>query len=274
MSQWDAWVGKVQTQEDVLTPAVLDRFRATIDSDETGNIAPQAIHFALCLPEAATAELDIDGHPKRGGFLPPVPLPRRMWASSALEFHTPIQLGDAIKRVSTIATVEEKTGSSGTLVFVNVDHQTHAGSQLAVSERQTLVYRAASNAPPAQVGTGTPQLADWQWHRAFTPSETMLFRFSAITFNTHRIHYDRPYAEAEEGYRGLVVHGPLSATLLLDLTARELGYNRLKSFAFRGVSPAICGELLHLVGRVDGDTITLAALGSDGRDVMTATAAL
>lgn len=274
MATWDAWVGKSQTQDDLLTRAVLDRFRATIDSDETGNTAPQAIHFALCLPEAATADLDIDGHPKRGGFLPPVPLPRRMWASSALEFHAPIQLGDAIKRVSTIATIEEKTGGSGTLVFVNVDHQTHAGGQLAVKERQTLVYRAASTAPPAQNGTGTPTFESWQWHRAITPSEAMLFRFSAITFNTHRIHYDRPYAVAEEGYRGLVVHGPLTATLLLDLAARELGYNRLKSFAFRGVSPAICGEVLHLVGKVDGEKITLAALGSDGRDVMTATAAL
>ncbi|MFM2100815.1 MAG: mesaconyl-C(4)-CoA hydratase [Pseudomonadota bacterium] len=274
MATWDAWVGKSQTQDDLLTPAMLNRFRATIDSDETGIIAPQAIHFALCLPEAATASLDIDGHPKRGGFLPPVPLPRRMWASSALEFHAPIQLGDAIKRVSTIATIEEKTGGSGTLVFVNVDHQTHAGGQLAVNERQTLVYRAASTAPPAQIGTGTPTFESWQWHRAITPSEALLFRFSAITFNTHRIHYDRPYAEAEEGYRGLVVHGPLTATLLLDLAARELGYNRLKSFAFRGVSPAICGEVLHLVGKVDDEKITLAALGSDGRDVMTAVAAL
>ncbi len=274
MSEWDFWVGKVQTQQDVLTPATLNRFRATIDSAETGDTAPQAIHFALCLPEAATAELDIDGHPKRGGFLPPVPLPRRMWASSTLAFHAPIQSGDAIKRVSTIATIEEKSGGSGTLMFVNIDHQTHAGGQLAVSERQTLVYRAASTAPPAQIGTGTLQLEDWQWHRALTPSETMLFRFSAITFNTHRIHYDRPYAEAEEGYRGLVVHGPLTATLLLDLAARELGPNRLKSFAFRGVSPAICGEIVHLVGKVEGNAITLAALGSDGRDVMTAKAGL
>jgi 3-methylfumaryl-CoA hydratase len=269
---WADWIGRSQTQTDVLTPAMLARFCATIDSAQSGDQAPQAIHWALCLPEAATVGLDHDGHPKRGGFLPPLPQPRRMWASSRLEFHRPIAAGDRIGRVSTIAAIDEKSGSSGPLTFVQIDHRTRANDQLAVSERQTLVYREASSTAALARGDGAPALGEWQWHRSLVPSEAMLFRFSALTFNSHRIHYDAPYAMNEERYRGLVVQGPLTATLLLDLVAREIGANQLKNFAFRGVSPAIVGETLHLVGRRSGVAITLAALGSDGHDVMTASA--
>ena len=274
MGEWSEWIGRTQEQEDTLTPALLKRFRATTDSDVTGDVAPQAIHWCLCLPEAATADLDGDGHPKRGGFLPPVPLPRRMWASSKVEFHAPIVAGAAITRRSTITDVSEKQGSSGPLIFVQLDHQTSANSIVAVYEQQTLVYReggtSAPNPKPADI---TPDFADWDWHRSLIPCETLLFRFSALTFNSHRIHYDRPYAETEERYRDLVVHGPLTATLLIDLAARELGPNRLKSFSFRGESPAFAGETLHLVGRKQGEMITLAALGGDGRTVMSAQAA-
>lgn len=197
-----------------------------------------------------------------------------MWASSAVQFHAPISAGAAIERRSTVASVKEKTGSTGTLVFVEVDHATHADAVLAVSERQSIVYRAAA-APgpvsyaPAEVAVDT---AGWDWHRDLLPSEPLLFRFSALTFNSHRIHYDRPYAVGEEGYRGLVVHGPLTATLLLDLAQRHLGANALKSFAFRGLSPAFAGERLHLLGKRDGAALTLLALGSDGREVMKADA--
>ncbi len=273
MNDWQAWVGREQSQSDVLTPALLSRFRATIDSDDRDNLAPQAIHWCLCLPEVATRDLDVDGHPKRGGFLPPIDLPRRMWASSAVEFHAPIAVGACVDRISTIADVTVKQGGSGTLVFVQIDHKTLCDDVLAVSERQTLVYRDAATSVRAQVASSAAvDLSGWPWQRTITPSEALLFRFSALTFNSHRIHYDQPYAVAEEGYRGLVVHGPLTATLLLDLAARQLGPNRLTRFAFRGVSPAIAGEPLHLVGRADGKALTLAALGPDGRDVMTATA--
>jgi 3-methylfumaryl-CoA hydratase len=269
---WADWVGREQVQRDVLTPALLARFRATFDSDGTGDIAPLGIHWCLCTPDAATAELDTDGHPKRGGFLPPIPLPRRMWASSNVTFHAPIHGGAAIERRSIIAGIEEKTGGSGALVFVQIDHDTTSDGVLAVSERQTIVYREASTTTPAPLGSGTPRLSDYAWHRALTPGAPLLFRYSALTFNSHRIHYDLPYATGEEGYLGLVVHGPLTASLLLDLAARELGANRLASFSFRGVSPAIANEPLHLVGNIDGLALRLAALGSDGREVMTATA--
>lgn len=266
------WIGREMVQRDVLTAGLLARFRATIDSTEEGDNAAQGIHWCLCLPDAATATLDSDGHPKRGAFLPPTTLPRRMWASSAVTFHHPITVGSAIERHSAIAGIAEKEGASGRLVFVDVDHKTKADGVLAVSERQTIVYREASAAPPPPSGGGGPDLSQWQWHRALTPSEPLLFRYSALTFNGHRIHYDRPYATDVERYRGLVVHGPLMATLLLDLAARELGTNTLASLSFRGQSPAFASEVLHLVGRNEDKGIVLAALGSDGRIVMSAEA--
>ncbi len=279
MSNWQDWIGRQQTADDVLTPGLLTRFRATIDSAETGATAPQGIHWCLCVPDAATAQLGEDGHPRRDetpdSFLPPVPLPRRMWASSKVTFLAPITQGAAIARTSTVASVKEKTGSTGTLVFVEVDHVTRADGVIAVEERQTIVYREATTTPAAPApAEADVDLSDWGWHRSLRPAEPLLFRYSALTFNSHRIHYDRPYAVEEECYRGLVVHGPLTATLLLDLAARELGANALKSFAFRGVSPAIAGEPLHLVAKREGDVVAMSALGGDGRIVMSAEASL
>ncbi|MBX9858101.1 MAG: MaoC family dehydratase N-terminal domain-containing protein [Sphingomonas sp.] len=275
MGAWDAWIGGEETRADQLTPALLARFRATIDSEATGDTAPQGIHFCLCTPDTATGYLDADGHPRRGGLLPPVPLPRRMWASSKIDFLSPIPAGAAITRQSTVADIQEKTGTAGALVFVTIEHLTHAEGVAAVREEQTIVYRAASTDAPAPRPADQPvDLSDWPWRRPLTPGPTLLFRYSALTFNSHRIHYDLPYAVEEECYRGLVVHGPLTATLLLDLVAREIGHNRLRHFAFRGAAPAFAGEPLHLVGRQTGDAITLSALGGDGRTIMTADAAL
>lgn len=277
MSQWDNWLGRSITQQDQLTPALLHRFRATLDSADTSDIAPQAIHWALCTPEAPTAMLGPDGHPLRSNdpdsFLPPIPHPRRMWASSKMEFVAPIRVNAHIERTSTIAAITEKEGGSGSLVFVDLVHDTSADGQLAVRETQTLVYREATAAQPAPAPAMVePDFAVWHFHRSLTPGEALLFRFSAITFNSHRIHYDAPYAIHVEGYRGLVVHGPLLASLLLDLAGRQFGYNSLKAFAFRAQSPAFAGEPLHLVGKREGDMLTLAALGGDGRTCMSAEA--
>jgi 3-methylfumaryl-CoA hydratase len=275
MADWNNWIGQTQEQTDLLTPALLARFRATINSNENGGVAPQGIHWCLCLPDTATSELGDDGHPRKGGFLPPIPLPRRMWASSKVTFHAPIIAGDDIIRRSTIANIIEKTGSSGLLIFVDIDHDTLANGKIAVTERQTLVYREATSvAPTERFADVALDLLDWDWHHSLTPSELQLFRYSALTFNSHRIHYDRPYAVEAEHYRGLVVHGPLTATLLLNLAGRSLGTNKLKHFAFRGQSPAFAGEPLHLVGRANDSAITLAALGGDGRVVMSAEASL
>lgn len=273
MDQWGAWIGRTQEQSDVLTPALLQRFRATIDSRETSEFAPQAIHWCLCLPETATDELGPDGHPKRGDFMPPVPLPRRMWASSNVKFHIPLSSGMAISRRSTISNIAEKQGASGPLVFVTIDHEIWAEGVLAVSERQSLVFRDAPiAAAPITPKEGIVDLSAWPICRSIFPSAPLLFRYSALTFNSHRIHYDQPYATSVEGYSGLVVHGPLIASMLLDLAAQECGQNALTQFSMRAVSPAFAGEPLHLVGSVGGRVVSLAALANDGRTIMSAEA--
>jgi 3-methylfumaryl-CoA hydratase len=199
-----------------------------------------------------------------------------MWASSKVEFFAPLILGEAVSRTSRITSITEKSGGSGQLVFVDVAHETFGEAGLAVLEVQSIVYRdaAASDAPlsPPVVSDETFDASGWGSHRMLFPSTPLLFRFSALTFNSHRIHYDLPYAQDAERYRGLVVHGPLTATLLLDLARRELGDNALANLAFRGLSPAICGEVLHLVMRAQDDTIELGAFAADGRHVMAASA--
>lgn len=275
MSDWADWIGKSETHRDVITPGLLQRFCATIDRPVTDKI-PQGLHWCLCLPDAPTAQLAEDGHPAKGGFLPPIPLPRRMWASSSVSFDHPLQLGDEISRVSTVASIEEKSGKSGELVFVAVDHETRVGDLVAIRERQNIVYRepATTTATTSPASTAPPDLQDWDWQQMVMPCEKLLFRFSALTFNGHRIHYDRPYAMQEEGYPGLVVHGPLMATLLLNLAASELGANKLSRFSFRGQSPAFANAAIYLVGKQEGKNITLAVLGKDGKEIMAAQAAI
>ena len=281
LSDWSAWIGREERRADRIEPGAVGRWLATLDRDAPadGTVA-QGYHWCLALPDAPTAGLGEDGHPLRdaspNSFLPPVPQPRRMWASSKVEFVTSLHLGAAIERRSKVASVTAKSGTSGPLVFIDIAHETHADGALAVREVQSLVYRdpPPDGTPPAPPAPG-PEPFDptgWDAHRALEPSEQLLFRFSALTFNSHRIHYDAPYAANAEGYRGLVVHGPLTATLLLDLARRGLGDNALKSFAFRGVSPAIAGEMLHLVLRSKDAAFELGAYASDGREVMRASA--
>lgn len=279
MSSWQAWVGRSEQRSDVVTSGLVTRLCATIDSSDDAEPAPQGIHWCLCLPDTPTTQLGADGHPRRdvaGAFLPPVPLPRRMWASSRVEFLAPIRRGAAIERVSTIAAIREKTGSTGPLIFVDVAHETRSDGVAAVRETQTIVYREASGsaAPFVAPRAGTASIDGDQWPHAriITPDPPLLLRYSALTFNAHRIHYDLPYARDEEGYAGLVVHGPLTATLLLDHAARLVGANRLTQFAFRGLAPAYAGESLTLVARQDGDRIALAAIGPSGDMVMQAEA--
>ncbi|WP_186403019.1 MaoC family dehydratase N-terminal domain-containing protein [Sphingopyxis sp. P1IMeth2] len=282
MNDWSAWIGREDIRHDHVEPGAVKRWLATLDrSAPADGSVPQAYHWCLCLPDAPTAILGADGHPVRedsdDSFLPPIPLPRRMWAASKVEFLNPLRPGQRVMRSSRVAAITEKQGGSGALVFAQIAHETHGDGELAVRETQTIVFRepAPGGAPPAPPppGEGRFDPGGWDAHRMLVPSEALLFRYSALTFNSHRIHYDLPYATEEEGYRGLVVHGPLTATLLLDLAQRHFGDNALTRFDFRGTSPAICGEQLHLALRGDGDDIVLGAFASDGRQVMAASAA-
>ena len=281
MGAWDAWIGREEVRTDRIDSGIVARWLATFDRDASADdFVPQGLHWCLCVPDAATAQLGPDGHPLRNespdSFLPPVPLPRRMWASSRVEFFAPLHVGEAVTRTSRVLSVTEKSGGSGELVFVDVAHETAGDAGLAVREVQSIVYRgpAASDTPlsPPEVTGEHFDASGWNSHRLLVPSAPLLFRYSALTFNSHRIHYDLPYARNEERYRGLVVHGPLTATLLLDLARRKFGDNALQSFQFRGLSPAICGEALHLVMRDQDGDVELAAFASDGRQVTTASA--
>ncbi len=281
MSDWSAWIGREEVRADRIESSAHVRWLATFDREAPSEEAvAQGYHWALCTPDAPSGALGPDGHPLRdhspASFLPPIPQPRRMWASSKVEFVTPLHVGQAVERHSKVLSVTAKTGGTGSLVFVEVQHETSGDGTVAVREVQSLVYRdpvpAGSPPAPPPVGKASFDPSDWAAHRALVPQEPLLFRFSALTFNSHRIHYDLAYATGEEGYRGLVVHGPLTAALLLDLARRELGDNALKTFAFRGMSPAICGEMLHLVLRSKDAAWELGAYAADGRQVMSATA--
>lgn len=233
-----SWIGKTETMSERLTPNLVTRFNATLDQDapgQAGDEAPLMIHFCLAQPVAPASRLGPDGHPRRGGFLPPVPLPRRMWAGGEISFLAPLVIDETVTRTSRIEDVVVKQGRSGRLCFVTVMHEYSSAGRLAVRERQDVVYRdapsetggTASNPDPAPTG---------ETARHVTADATMLFRYSAITFNGHRIHYDTPYARNDEGYGGLVVHGPLQATLMAHLAA-DLRGEAPKRFAFRGLSP-------------------------------------
>lgn len=277
--EWDDWIGREVKQTEWLDEALAARWCATFDRAlPDGAVMPQGIHFCLGTPDAPTASLGDDGHPKRStspdSFLPPIPLPRRMWAGSVIQFRSPILTGKRITRYSTVGSITEKKGKSGRLVFVLVDHGIWCDGVKSINETQTLVFRdaAAPDAPlaPPEPGGDVFDPSDWEAHHVVRPDPRLLFRYSALTFNTHRIHYDAPYARDVERYRGLVVHGPLTASLLLQLAASELGDNAIAYFHFRGLSPAIAGEELHCVMRKSEKGYEMGAFAADGRQVMEA----
>lgn len=247
---FSTWVGRSEQAADVLEAARTNALRAALG--ETAPLAdgaplPLLHHWLYFWDVRPPAGLGPDGHHARGGFLPPVPLPRRMWAGGRLQFHEPLRVGERATRVSTILKVETKSGRSGSLVFVTVEHRLSGERGLAVVEEQDIVYReaAAAGSIAAPAGDAEPSAAAWRW--GVFPDPVLLFRYSAVTMNGHRIHYDRPYAMNEEAYPGLVVHGPLQATLLAQLGAQHL-QAPITGFEFRGQSPAFDGTLLHVCG--------------------------
>jgi len=273
------WVGREEVVADHLTPALAEKFHATIDLPgdvaRDGDVAPRLIHFCLCQPAVGMTALGEDGHPARGGFLPPVPLPRRMWAASEIVFTGDLRVGETVTRRSTVADVVVKNGRSGTLCFVTVDHAISGDrSGLVVQDRQTIVYRGLERASPTAQASAAPQGST---RATVRPTPTLLFRYSALTFNGHRIHYDQPYATQVEGYAGLVVHGPLQATLLLHFAARLNSGQAPDRFSFRSNSTLFDREdmVLHagdLTMAGEGGSIALWTARNDGPTAMQAEA--
>jgi len=231
-----AWIGKTETVQDYLTSSLIDRYRATLGPflwpDEPALLG---LHWCLALPTTPTAELSDDGHAKKGEFLPPVPLPSRMWAGGEVVYHQSFTPDAPVTRISTIQNIETKQGKSGQLVFVSVGSEYYSKDALCISERQDLVFRSLSTlAKPAARKTALDTHGTLQ--NTVTPDPVLLFRYSALTFNSHRIHYDLDYVKNVEGYSNLVVHGPLQATLLLNQAAKIAG-KPPRRFSFRGVAP-------------------------------------
>jgi len=232
-----AWIGRSETRRDVISAAPLVALSALLDRDDAaplaGEAAPPLAHWLYFLPAYRQSEAGPDGHALKGDFLPPVPLPRRMWAGSRLEFIRPLTVGSDASRVSTIKDVTMKEGRSGPLVFVTVRHEVSDAQGLVLTDEHDIVYRGEA----ALKAKDTPAPAEEQWRREIRPDPVLLFRYSAVTFNSHRIHYDYPYATKVEGYPGLVVHEPLTATLLVDLLRRNVERLRLRTFSFRALKP-------------------------------------
>ncbi len=253
---FESWTGRTETQSDIVTSAPVRGLSATLGaindvSAEPGAPLPPLWIWINFLPIVSMDQVGPDGHPRRGGFLPPVPLERRMWAGGRLTFHAPIHVGDRLDRTSTILSVKEKSGRAGSMVLLTVRHEVSVDGRLAVDEEQDIVYIAIPDVftppPPTAVPVG-------DWREPVTMDPVKLFRFSALTFNGHRIHYDRPYAMEVEKYPGLVVHGPLQALMLFEAGRRRHRDKTPSGFTFRATRPLFDFDAISLTGaaREDG----------------------
>ena len=279
------WTGRSETVDDIATATPYAALSATLDwptevgpqRPASGVALPYLWHWLYFLPIYPQSEIGADGHAKRGGFLPPVPLPRRMWAGSDFQFHEPLRVGDALSRTSTIVDIKEKSGRTGNLIFVKVRHEIrrNGAQNVALTEHHNIVYRDAAKpddvAPPPVAAP-----AAFSWVRNIVPDDVLLFRYSALTFNGHRIHYDRKYVTEVEGYPGLIVHGPLIATLLMDLLRRNMPDATVVAFEFKAVRPTfdIHPFSVHGEPSSDGKTIRLWGRDHEGWLTMDATATL
>ena len=274
-----AWIGRTETVHDTIGPTPVAALAATLDRPAApvpiGTALPLLWHWLYFLPLHRQSDIGADGHAKRGGFMPPVPLPRRMWAGSQFDFHSPVRVGDVVARTSTIDDVTVKEGRTGKLVFVKVRHELNCNGATApaITEFHDIVYRDAQQPtdvapPPVAAATGAV------WRQEWWPDDVLLFRYSALTFNGHRIHYDRQYVTQVEGYPGLVVHGPLIATLLMDLVHRQAPDAELASFRFKALRPTFDGNTLAVNGQPNGRTVKLWANDHEGWLTMDAEATL
>lgn len=250
-TDWSPWLGKQETCEEFISPSHIKKVALSLNAEipQEGENLPELWQWALFIDPLSLPELGDDGHPKRGGFLPPADNRNRMWAGGRLQFIRPLVIGQMGKRISTIHAIKEKEGSTGKLLFVTVKHEYFQNDELCIYEEQDIVYREPS--PPKLVGTIVAPEAEWS--EVIEPSSVMLFRYSAVTFNGHRIHYDFPYATEKEGYPGLVVHGPMIATYVLHSFRHAHPNKKVTSFSFRGLRPLICPASFKVEGSVIGD---------------------
>ena len=265
LEHYRSWIGHEDRASEQVTPQLVNRFNATLDLGskypKNGDPVAPMIHFCLAPAAAPGAELGPDGHPARGGFLPPVPLPRRMWAGGKLAFERDILVGETVERSSRIDSVEIKEGRTGTLCFMAISHILSVGDEVVVRERQDVVYRG--NPDSARPAMAAARAETGQYKRTVAATPPLLFRYSALTFNGHRIHYDQPYATGVEGYPGLVVHGPLQATLLVHFAAALRGGQTPRKFDFRSHSPLFdnADVELHATDGRDGRVLWTARPG-------------
>lgn len=272
-----SWLGRSETVEDYLGTTQARAAAATLDlptdSFEIGAPLPPLWQWFYFLPQAPQAKLSVDGHPQRGGFMPPIELPRRMFAGSRLRFIQPLRIGQAARREGTIHAINQKSGRSGNLAFVTVNYNYFQDDQLCIEEQQEIVYREPGAPVPAPTPIELAAAPEGAWTRMVMPETALLFRFSALTFNAHRIHYDRPYATEEEGYPGLVVHGPLTAVLLLELV-RQHTTRPITSFSFRGQAPLFDLAPFRLLAIPSEHEVALEAQAPDGSVALRASAGL
>jgi 3-methylfumaryl-CoA hydratase len=270
------WVGRERNTHEELSPFPARALAAAFDRRDApgiGDALPPAWHWLYFLDTPGASDTGQDGHPKLGGFMPPVPLPRRMWAAGHFDVVSPLVLGRPASRRTVIRTVQPKSGRSGTLVFVTLDHELSQEGRICIQEEQNLVYREMPVAPaPAPPGDAAPATSDFR--RVIHPDPVLLFRYSALTYNSHRIHYDRPYAMDQEFYPAMVVQGPLLATLLLDLLQAALPEARVASYDFRAIRPSFDTTPLQLCGKRKDRTVSLWTADHNDQLGMQATASL
>lgn len=277
MNEFDDWIGRTKTAHDEITAFPLNALAGTLDREDppavAGTPVPPLWHWLFFLPIYGPRETRQDGHAKGGEFMPPIALPRRVWAGSKFiwESGNPLRVGESATRISRIASITPKEGKSGELVFVKLVHEFHNAAGLSLINEHYSAYRGAAKPGDPQ---SKPALADTEaaWHREIVPDAVLLFRYSALMFNSHRIHYDWPYATREEGYPSLLVQGPLIATLLMDLLRRNAPGAVVRSLEFKAVRPSFVDRPMHLRGQPEGNQVRLWASDDEGRLTMTAQA--
>jgi len=272
------WVGRSETRNDLIHVTAVNAMAATLHKQQiltAGDPLPLLWHWLFFWAVSPASGIGPDGHPKRGGFLPPVELPRRMWAGGRLKFDSDLPVASDAKRVSRIKAIDVKTGNTGRLAFVTVAHEIGAHGNISIYEEHDIVYR---DNPQPGAAQAAPKAAptDASWSRLITPDPVLLFRYSALTFNGHRIHYDLSYTTDIEGYPGLIVHGPLIATMLMELLCSQVPQQRVREFRFRAVSPTFDIDTFTVNGKLsaDGHEAHLWAANARGELTMQATALL